>query len=179
MKKVGPVVRFADLKKDGMIIETRRTRLTNTGSPAAVCIASCYLPDYYSNAPKQKARRTNPASLQQHRRLLNSLGGKVLHVFPLDLNQVPALSNPLFDLALTLRVEQDCCLLDKLQAAPLVLIQIGLKLLVIRVRPGLCRCWCRRWCRFWHGVWCWLGWMHSIPAHDPKRSCCEQHYCDY
>jgi hypothetical protein len=49
-----------------MIIETRRTRLTNTGSPAAVCIASCYLPDYYSNAPKaegpQDESREPPAA---------------------------------------------------------------------------------------------------------------------
>jgi len=59
-----------------------------------------------------------PASIS----LLYFLVGIVRHVFPLDLNQVPTLFNPLLGLALTLRVEQDCCLLDKLQAAPLVLI---------------------------------------------------------
>jgi hypothetical protein len=48
---LAPSSRFADLKKDGMIIETRRTRVTNTGSLAAVCIARCYLPDYYGSAP--------------------------------------------------------------------------------------------------------------------------------
>jgi len=33
---LAPSSRFADLKKDGMIIETRCTRVTNTGSPAAL-----------------------------------------------------------------------------------------------------------------------------------------------
>ena len=179
MKKVGPVVALCrSQKRRHDHRHAAHARVTNTGSPAAVCIQLLPAGLLQQCNQKQKARRTNPASLQQRRRLLNSLGGKILHVFPLDLNQVPTLSHPLLDLALTLRVEQDCCLLDKLQAAPLVLIQISLKLLVIRVRPGLCRCWCRHWCRFWL-LWGWLGWMHSIPAHDPKRSCCEQHYCDY
>ena len=86
------------------------TVFTRTWDVPAVCIASCYLPDYYSSAPKAEGPQGRIPRASQHRRLLNSLGGKILHVFPLDLDQVPTLFNPL-GLALTLRAEHDCCLL--------------------------------------------------------------------
>jgi hypothetical protein len=35
--------RFSDLKKDGIIIGTGRTRLTDTQSPAEVCVATIHI----------------------------------------------------------------------------------------------------------------------------------------
>ena len=99
MKKVGPVVAGRGLHRQLL--------------PAGL-LQQC-------TASRRPAGRI-PRASQQHRRLLNSLGGKVLYVFPLDLNQIPTLFNPLLDLALALGADYDYCLLDKLQTAPLVLI---------------------------------------------------------
>jgi hypothetical protein len=67
MKKVGPVVALCrSQKRRHDHRDAAHARVTNTGSPAAVCIASCYLPDYYSSAPKaggpQDESREPPAA---------------------------------------------------------------------------------------------------------------------
>src|SRR5262245_52021468 len=119
-----------------------------------------------------------PASIS----LLYFLIGKVLHVFPLDLNQVSTLCNPLLGLTPALiliwRAEQDCRLLGKLQAVLLVLLEVGLEPLILRIWLRLC--WRRE--RYHRRLFLFrlvLLWMHGIPAHDSERSSSEQHYCDH
>src|SRR5262249_7086432 len=114
-----------------------------------------------------------PASIS----LLYFLVGIVRHVFPLNLNQVPTLSNPLLGLVLTLR-EQDCCLLDKRQATSLMLIQISQEFLILGVwlrlrglgdrRGGIC---------FLHRRWRQIR-VHGFVTYGSKCSGGKQHHCD-